>query len=61
MRNPLGNLNKNGAIAGVNAREVLGAGMHESMSIYVWLKEIICNSQLAWYYVSLRKITQVFS
>lgn len=47
MRNLSGDLNKNGIIAVVNASEILGAGVHGSMNIYVWLKEIIRKSWLS--------------
>lgn len=53
LRNLSGKLNKNGLIAIVNASEILGAGLHESVDMYVWLKEIICKLLLSEYDVSL--------
>lgn len=47
MRNLSGNLNKNGIMAIINASEILGAGEHDSMTIYVWLKVRICKSWLS--------------
>lgn len=47
MRNLSGNLNKNGIMAIINASEILGAGEHDSMNIYVWLKVRICKSWLS--------------
>lgn len=58
MRNLIGDLNKNGVRAGGNASELPGVGVHDSMNIYVWLKEIICRSGLSHYFVSLQNTTQ---
>lgn len=54
VRNLIGSLKKNGVRASVKASEVLGASMCDSMAIYVWLKEIFCNSGLSHYYVSFQ-------
>lgn len=58
MRNLIGNLNKNGVRAGGNASDLRGAGVCESMNLYVWLEESICRSGLSHYDVSLQNTTQ---